>query len=206
MKPVREFQVDSVTAPDQLSHFHWPALWQTGLLKSAPLDVEIGCGVGWHPIQYGQANPTRKLVAFEHTRAKYQSFARRLLQHPELTNLIAVNGDAVRWITHLFASESIARCFLLYPNPEPKAANRRWLRSSFMHVLQSKLVLGGEIHLATNEEWYFREAVEYAEKFWQLQIIQQGPFRLGERQARTHFEKKYLQRGQTCFEAIFKKC
>ncbi len=194
---VRQFDLTRVASPPIAEAEAW--------LKSsnAALDLEIGCGVGWHPIRYARENPERRLIAIEHTRAKFERFRSRLLAHPELSNLFPVHADAIRWIANHLQANSIELCFLLYPNPEPKAPNRRWLRSPFMHHLLKAIKPGGVLALASNERWYIDEACEWAERFWKRDsplIKEINASTTPAHQARTHFEKKYLLRGQTCFD------
>jgi len=194
---VRKFELAKVEAPRTGDAGPWVRR------SNSPLDLEIGCGVGWHPIRYACDNPQRRLVAIEHTRSKFNRFRSRLKSHPDLANLLPVHADAVRWVAHNLGPNSIERCFFLYPNPEPKAPNRRWMRSPFMHHLLSTIKHGGMLTLASNERWYIDEACEWAERFWKLEApnvieisganVESGP------PARTHFEKKYLARGQICF-------
>ncbi len=198
---VRPFNLSAVEPPLGFHSFSWPETFVDG----APLDLEIGCGVGWHPIRYANANPNRRLVAIEQTRDKFNRFTSRLERHPELTNLLAIHADAVRWVSHALQSESIDRCFILYPNPEPKSRSKRWFCMPFFAKLISTLKLRGTITLATNEEFYWREAEEMAEKTWGLKIVDSRLFSakdVPDHQARTHFEKKYLARGETCFELV----
>lgn len=182
-----------------------PAQWLDG---SAPLELEIGCGVGWHPIRYASENPGTNLIAIEHTRAKFARFQSRLARHAPLGNLLPVHANAIDWVAGLLPPRSVRRCFFLYPNPEPKAANKRWLRSPFMHVLLAALKPGGEIRFASNETAYVEEACTWAERAWQLELVERRAFGRGSVPhgiPRTHFEKKYLERGQTCFDLIWRK-
>ena len=172
-----------------------------------PVDVEIGCGVGYHPIQYAQANPGRLLVAIEHTKTRYGRFARRLEGHPHLSNILPIHANAIRWITHRVAPASVERLFLLYPNPYPKAsqANRRWYAMSFMSRLLDVLISGGTLHLATNESYYADEAMAYMVEFWGLPCVRNRLLKAGDMAPRSHFEKKYLAQGASCHDLVFQK-
>jgi tRNA (guanine-N7-)-methyltransferase len=201
---VRAFDPIAIEQPHGLNGFAWPAAFKDG----APWDLEIGCGVGWHPIAYARANAGRRLVAIEHTREKFARFAGRYARHPELTNLLPVHADAVRWVTHAIPPESLERVFFLYPNPATKSVSKRWLRMPFFQKLLEAVKPGGTILLATNLESYFLEAVEYGEKAWGLEVLETRTFQKATAPAetpRTHFEKKYLDRGETCFDVTFRK-
>lgn len=204
MLKVRAFDPTSIEQPHGLNGFAWPAAFKDG----APWDLEIGCGVGWHPIKYALDHPKRRLIAIEHTREKFESFQGRVFNHPEITNLLPVHADAVRWVTHAIPAGSVDRIFLLYPNPEPKAANKRWLRMPFFQRLLETLAPGGTITVATNIESYLEEAVKYGVEVWGLEVLEQRRFTKAEAPAgtpRTHFEKKYLERGEMCFDVTFRK-
>lgn len=186
---VRPFNRDSVEPPREM--------------PVAPhvekLDLEIGCGVGWHPVTYAARHPDRTLIAIEHTREKFQKFKQRASRH-DLANLRAVHADAVRYVTHAIAPSSLERVFILYPNPEMRASNKRWFRMPFFEELLSKLKSGGTLQLATNLEGYAEEAKTYA-RYWGLNLVHESH----PSEPRTHFEKKYLERGETCFDLVFQK-
>jgi tRNA G46 methylase TrmB len=97
--------------------------------------------------------------------------------------------------------------FLLYPNPNPlaRSANRRWHQMPFFAKLAAVLKPGGTLTLATNIEAYAAEAEQFIQTIWGLRLIQRQAIRAGEIIPRTHFEKKYLARGETCWNLIFQK-
>lgn len=169
-----------------------------------PLDVEIGCGVGLHPIRYAIDNPDRMLWAFERTEEKFDKFFRRLQKHPQISNIEAIRGDGVLWIAHLQLQEIIERIFLLYPNPYPKNSQKN-LRFHHMdlfdHVVRA-LKVGGTITLATNELFYRQEARAVMAERWGLELVSDAPW---DGMPRTHFEKKYRARGQICWNLEWKK-
>lgn len=197
---VREFDKTKLT----------PSNDKTQLTQPLPekLDLEIGCGVGYHPIQYCKTHPERTLIAIEHTTEKFNKFARRLSNHPELKNVFAIHADAVRWVSLNISECSIDNVFILYPNPEPKSANKRWVRAPFFHELLKKIKSGGTITIATNIEEYASEAELYLKKYWKLICVESSTINVSNNPSyrpRTHFEKKYLSSGQTCFNLVYKK-
>jgi tRNA G46 methylase TrmB len=168
------------------------------------IDLEIGAGQGLHAIRYCQAHPDRRLIAVERTITKYNQFTSRYLAHARPENLIPLHADAVPVVTHLIGPASLDRVFLLYPNPYPKAkqANRRWHNSPFIEELKRKMKPGAQLCLATNLEWYAEEARAGFTATWGFQLSSDVKLEAGA-PARTHFEKKYLERGQTCFDLVF---
>ena len=174
--------------------------------SNLPLDIEIGAGAGLHAIRYSQNNPNRFLVAIEHTQTRFAKLYRRFENHEHRSNLRPLHENAISVITHLVKNESVENVFLLYPNPFPKARdlNKRWHAMPFMQKIIDVLKMGGKIHLATNEKFYADEAREYFQNIWRLKMVVDEKI-TDPKLARTHFEKKYLESGQTCYNIVFEK-
>jgi tRNA (guanine-N7-)-methyltransferase len=168
------------------------------------LDIEIGCGVGFHPIDYAKRNPERLLVAIEKTKEKFDKFLGRLERHPQIKSVIPIHTNAVWWIAHHVEPKSVDRYFILYPNPYPKDPQKRFFQMPFMSWVVETLKIGGTITLATNEKYYYEESLENGEKVFGLKVIENRTVDPTEK-PRTHFEKKYLERGETCYNLVFQK-
>ena len=63
---------------------------------------------------------------------------------------------------------------------------------------------GAELHLATNLEWYAREAAAAIPRDFAFDLMAATEVAATAR-PRTHFEKKYLARGETCFDLVFRR-
>lgn len=208
---LRLFRADRVPVPTAVETFR-SLRWTEGELLERPLDLEIGCGVGWHSIRYAEENPRRTLIAVEKTREKFGKFQARLERTRKkgiaLRNLVPIHGDAIAFVAHAIEERSLERIFLLYPNPSPKNPAERWFLMPFFGHLLTKLRDDGTLTVRTNEKKYFEEAIEAAEKLWKLEIVSRRSFTSEEvppSEARTHFEKKYLEVGETCYELILRK-
>lgn len=206
---IRPFQSENVPPlPAEAQRLARNALRRASLCKQ-PIDFEIGCGVGKHPLEYCQANPERHLIAVEHTKTKFASFLEHWRKSKlKLPNLTALQCNAVSFMKDAVEPATFDRIFLLYPNPEPQARNRRWFLAPVMGRILETLKPGGTITLATNVSSYFKEAMDYAQKSWGLKVLQKRNLNketMPVSSARTHFEKKYLERGETCFEVVFQK-
>ena len=200
----RRFRPECVPVPrTAFQPFRLPSI----LPPDAPIDLEIGCGVGWHPIVYARENPDRCLIAIEHTALKFARFQSRLARQGDmLGNLVALHANAISWVTHCLGTTKLDRCFFLYPNPNPKNPSQRWFRMPFFERILESLKPSGQIHLATNERFYADEAVQWAKKQWGLRVLEYKELHqelTPLHKPRTHFEKKYLERGQTCYDIVF---
>jgi tRNA (guanine-N7-)-methyltransferase len=176
------------------------------LLRHPFLAIEIGCGVGLHPIKYANEFPNRAMIAIERTTAKYLSFSRRLDRHCDLRNrLCAVHADAFQFMDEVLPNKSVDEVWILYPNPEPKKASRRWFFTPFTSRLIDFLKPDATIHLATNIESYAADCTNRAADYG-LSVKKYERFDKSSRPdwvPRTHFEKKYYERGEVLFDMEF---
>lgn len=166
-----------------------------------PLMLEIGAGKGKHALSFATQNPGKQLIAIERTRNKFEAFA-KLATQKNVDNLNAIHADAIAWIVHAIAPRSIAKIFILYPNPEQHNPNQQWLNMPFFEFLLSRLKVGGEVVLATNIEAYMDNAAQQASAVWCLPNTR---YHVPIDSERTHFEVKYLARGETCWELTMRK-
>jgi tRNA (guanine-N(7)-)-methyltransferase len=178
--------------------------------SSTPLDLELGCGTGFHPVSYAKKNLNRNLIAIEKTKEKFKSFENRFKGNNSPKNLLPVHGDGELWTVTQIPDNSISKIFLLYPNPYHKKAqnNLRWHNRPFIHELLKKLKTSGQIELRTNIKDYFDEALQKLNNIGSLKLIKESdiqPSTDSIQDAATHFEKKYLERNETCFLGIWEK-
>lgn len=170
------------------------------------IDLEIGSGVGRFAVQRAKDHRDRAIIAIEKTIERFGKFKRRAANHPGLTNLFPVHGEAASVVTHFIPPESIDQIFLLYPNPYPKLKQRnlRWHNRAFTGFLIDRLKPGGTLTLATNIEDYYDEALEAFSRVWHLDVVEHRKLTRFD-EPRTHFEHKYMARDEDCWNLIFKK-
>ena len=166
-----------------------------------PLVLEIGAGKGKHALSFALQNSDKHLIAIERTRNKFDAFA-KLAAQQKSSNLSAIHADAIAWIVHAIAPNSIERIFILYPNPEQHNPNQQWLNMPFFEFLLSRLQVNGEVILATNIEAYMDNAEQQANVVWCLPNTRH---KVASDSQRTHFEVKYLARGETCWQLNMRK-
>ena len=166
-----------------------------------PLVLEIGAGKGKHALSFALQHPDKHLIAIERTRNKFDAFA-KLAAQQKSSNLSAIHADAIAWIVHAIAPNSIERIFILYPNPEQHNPNQQWLNMPFFEFLLSRLQVNGEVILATNIEAYMDNAEQQANEVW---CLPNARHKVASDSQRTHFEVKYLARGETCWQLNMRK-
>ena len=191
----RAFQPQKLSAPRD---FIMPDILVDAEL---PLVLEIGAGKGKHALNFAQQNSHKHLTAIERTRNKLHAID-KLVGQQKSSNLSAIHADAIAWIVHAIAPNSIERIFILYPNPEQHNPNQQWLNMPFFEFLLSRLQVGGEVVLATNIEAYMDNAEQQANEVWCLPNTRH---KVASDSQRTHFEVKYLARGETCWQLNMRK-
>lgn len=169
--------------------------------EKSSLILEIGAGKGKHALSFAKAHPNKQLLAIERTRNKFEAFTKLAMQQHS-SNLHPIHADAIAWVVHALAPHSLASIYILYPNPEQHNPNQQWLNMPFFEFLLSRLQEGGEVILATNIEDYIDNAEIKSKDVWQLPTIRsEVPID----SQRTHFEIKYLARGETCWQLTMTK-
>lgn len=192
-----------------LSH-HFPRVFHLASLRpprdfypiaDTPICLEIGAGKGKHALLFASQNPDKHLYAIERTAIKFGAFDKQAgMANPP--NLTAIHADAIAWTAFAVYPKQLQTCFILYPNPEPKNKNQRFLNMPFFELLLSKMADGGQIILASNIGDYIDEAERLLTDVWQLPYAKR---QIEPTSARTHFEIKYLARGELCQELIITK-
>ena len=191
----RAFQPQRLSAPRD---FSMPA---AVLKPESSLVLEIGAGKGKHALSFAMQNPDKHLIAIERTRNKFDVFEKMAAQQNS-ANLTTIHADAIAWIVHAIAPNSIDSIYILYPNPEQHNPNQQWLNMPFFEFLLSRLQVGGEIILATNIETYMDNAKQQANEIWRLPNTRS---QVASSSHRTHVEVKYLARQETCWQLSMTK-
>ena len=182
-------------------------------LPAPPLDhpdlyLEIGCGTGDHALSFANFNPNKHLVAIERTNNKYRRFLNKF-QKFKPNNLSPIQADAILWSSQYLKKNSLSGCFILYPNPYPKnkQSNLRWHNMPYFQHLITLLKPEAQIILATNIKDYANELKDVVSKnhSHQLELSELTIIDPKKIEPRTAFEKKYLLRGETCYNIILNK-
>lgn len=188
--PIRQFQAHRMQAP---RHFK--------AIENTPICVEIGAGKGKHALLFSGLQPAQTLYAVERTKEKFLAMQKQQALDPR-PNLYPVHADALPWIVHALYPAQVEQFFILYPNPEPHNPAQRWLNMPFFEFLLSRLKPEGTMTLASNIPEYIEEAAQQLEQLWKLPFEKQT---IASDSARTHFEIKYLERGELCQQLVITK-
>jgi tRNA (guanine-N7-)-methyltransferase len=131
-----------------------------------PLELEIGFGAGEHLAGQAAMRPDHGFIGCE----PFLNGVVGALGHirdRQLTNVRIHMGDALEVIERL-ADASLARAYLLHPDPWPKArhAKRRFMNRGPIDLLAAKLAPGAEFRFGTDHPIYCR---------WAMMVMGQNP-------------------------------
>ena len=147
-----------------------PVSWQSNpnralldldaLFGGRPVWLEIGFGGGEHLVHQARANPDVGIIGAE----PYINGVAMLLgkiRRAGVSNLAVHPGDA-RDLMDVLPPASIARAFLLYPDPWPKARHhrRRFVTPEHLGPLARVLQPGAVLRVATDIPDYVRQTLE----------------------------------------------
>lgn len=126
--------------------------------RSAPLEVDLGCGDGFFLVEIAAADPARDFLGIERLHGRVRS-ARRKIMLRELTNARVLRVETSYAVERMLPAESVALFHLMFPDPWPKRRHwcRRVVTADFLTSVHHALVPGGLLRVVTDQTDYFRE-------------------------------------------------
>ncbi len=120
-----------------------------------PVVLEIGFGNGLSLAEMAQNDSRRNYIGIEVYRPGVGSLLIQIRQRG-LTNLRAIQADAVEVLAKQIADASLDAVQIYFPDPWHKARHnkRRIIRPEFVDLIGKKLQRGGTVHIATDWEDY----------------------------------------------------
>lgn len=130
------------------------------LFGARPLWLEIGFGGGEHLVHMAGANPDMALIGAE----PFINGVAMLLARIRRAGVdnIAIHAGDVRDLFDVLPAGSIAKAFLNYPDPWPKARHhrRRFVTPEYLAPLHRVMAKGAELRVATDIPDYVRQTLE----------------------------------------------
>ncbi len=134
------------------------------LTGGKPLWLEIGFGGGEHLVHQAQQNPD---VVFLGVEPYLNGMAMCLgkIRKSGVKNIRLHHGDA-RDVMDVLPDHSVAKAFLLYPDPWPKSRHhrRRFVTQDHLLPLQRTVQPGAKLRIATDIEDYVRQSLQEVPK------------------------------------------
>jgi len=146
---------DRRVEPEEVREKGWEALFAPALAPPLRLVVEIGFGRGEFLLDQAARAPASAFLGVDVSRKRVLKMARRLARL-EIANvrLVAARGEPV--VDELLAPASVATFWVNFSDPWPKKRHhrRRLVQPAFVHAMATRLVPGGELHVATDDPSY----------------------------------------------------
>jgi tRNA (guanine-N7-)-methyltransferase len=135
-----------------------PLQLETIFGRSAPLEVDLGCGDGSFLAAIAAENPAANFLGIERLRGRVRSACRKI-EFSDLPNARILQAEIGYAVEQLLPSNSVTRFHIMFPDPWPKRrhAPRRLLTETVLQALHRKLVANGTVRIATDDCEYFRQ-------------------------------------------------
>ncbi len=169
-----------------------------------PLWLEVGFGGGEHLVHMARRYPEVTVLGAE----PFVNGVAQLLGHLERTpapNVRLHMGDA-RDLLEVLPAGTLAKAFLLYPDPWPKARHhrRRFVSPEPLALLIRAMAPGAELRVASDIEDYVRQALEEVPRAGFR--LERGPAaEPWEDWTRTRYEAKALREGRAPAYLTFRR-
>ena len=176
--------------------------------RTGPKVLEIGFGMGDSLLQMAAAEPETDFIGIE-VHPPCVGTLMNTAKAEGISNLRIYLADANDVLEECFASQSIDRLQLYFPDPwhKKKHNKRRIVQPQFVQLVREKLRPGGVLHMATDWEHYAEqmlETLDAAEGFENIAGIGQYSSRPDYRPM-TKFEKRGERLGHGVWDLIYKK-
>ncbi|ESW59726.1 MAG: tRNA (guanine-N(7)-)-methyltransferase [Rhodobacter sp. CACIA14H1] len=176
-----------------------------GLFGGRPLWLEVGFGGGEHLVHMAARYPEVGIIGCE----PFVNGVAMLLgkiRSAGVDNLRIHPGD-VRDLFDVLPDGSVAKCFLNYPDPWPKARHhrRRFVTQGYLGALARVMAPGAEFRVATDIPDYVRQTLEEVPVAGFDLVRQAGEGGAWEDWLSTRYEQKALREGRAPHYLTFRR-
>ncbi len=174
--------------------------------RSAAKILEIGFGMGETSAQIAAAHPENDYLGIEVHTPGVGSLLKEIAERG-LTNLRVIQHDAVPVLREMIPADALAAVHIFFPDPWPKKRQqkRRLIQAPLVHLLASRLMIGGIVHCATDWEEYAEQmlAVLSAEPLLENTAAAYAP--RPDYRPQTKFESRGLRLGHGVWDVVFRR-
>jgi tRNA (guanine-N7-)-methyltransferase len=124
--------------------------------RSAPVEVDLGCGKGRFLLTHAAAHPDINMLGTDIQVGRLQKVRTRA-ERAGLTNIRLLHTNTDYALEYLIPRDSIRAFYLFFPDPWPKRKHHhhRLVQPDFLTLIHRTLQRGGALHIATDHESYF---------------------------------------------------
>ncbi len=168
-----------------------------------PLWVEVGFGGGEHLVHMAAANPDVGIIGCEPYVNGIAMFLGKA-RAAAVDNMRIHPGD-VRDLFEVLPEASVAKAFLNYPDPWPKARHhrRRFVTQGYLEAFARVMAPGAEFRVATDIEDYVRQTLEEVPQAG-FELVDQGGVAWGDWLS-TRYEQKALRESRVPHYLTFRR-
>ena len=174
----------------------------------APVELEVGSGKGLFLSTASAARPDRNFLGVEIS-GGYARLCGGKLAARRASNARIIHGDATFLARSLLPDACLVGVHVYFPDPWWKARHRkrRVLSDTFLAHAGRALVHGGELHVWTDVEEYFREALAAAAAtgLFAAPREEQAQPAQHDLDYRTHFERRTCLAGEPVWRAALSR-
>ena len=159
LSPAQERALDALMPRYGVPYREATLDWPTVFGRTAPVVLEIGCGMGETTAAIALAQPGTDFLGVEVHGPGVGALLNRI-EAAGLANLRVVRHDAVEVVRDMVPRDSLAGIHVYFPDPWPKKRHhkRRLLQPPFVRTLAERLAPGGYLHVATDWAEYADDA------------------------------------------------
>ncbi|MDB6174638.1 MAG: tRNA ((7)-)-methyltransferase [Chthoniobacteraceae bacterium] len=171
--------------------------------RTAPLEVDIGCGEGAFIAAMAERHSERNFLGIERLLGRVNTVS-RIAAHRRLTNVRVMRVESAYVVEHLLPPGSVSVAHVLFPDPWPKRYHhpRRLVQDAFMVALHGLLGPGGELRAKTDDLPYFQwmeKVFAKAAGFERVEWPEEADAPV------TNFERRFLNKGLPIYRARLRK-
>jgi tRNA (guanine-N7-)-methyltransferase len=184
-----------------------PIDWTQLFGNDRPVELEIGSGKGLFLANAAQAHPDRNFFGIEMAK-KYAYKAADRVAKRTLANVRVLPGDALLFLAKYTPPASLDAVHVYFPDPWWKARHkkRRVFAEPLIVDLERTLIPGGDLHVATDVEDYFRVILALMATHPRFEV-QPEPLPTDpehDNDYLTNFERKYRIEGRPIYRAHYR--
>lgn len=168
--------------------------------RRAPLQVDLGCGDGSFLCALAQRLPDKNFLGVERLLGRINSTAHKIDKY-KIDNARVLRMESSYAVRFLLPPASVETFYLLFPDPWPKRRHqrRRVVNQNFLHAINTALIPGGTLHIATDQRDYFEQIKTAASSAFEFVDLADIDLPV------TKFEQRFRQQGAPIYRLALRK-
>jgi tRNA (guanine-N7-)-methyltransferase len=206
-EPLNEQQAAFLAATER-------ALWQPGdhvrraemsdiFPRTAPLEIDFGCGDGGFLLAMSTRFPERNFLGTERLLGRVEKVSRAIARN-RLENCRVLRLEShysAKWLLPVACASVV---HIGFPDPWPKRHHhpRRLFQDEFMTSLHQVMTPGGEVRIKTDDQPYFlwiEKVIGRAKGFDRIEWVEESDY------PKTDFERHFVEQGLPIYRARLRR-